>query len=192
MIEYALEEYPQRVALKNELMCTVRPMREEDEIMLCDFMLGLEPEDHLFIKEPFSNISLFMDWCLSVDHESNLPLLALKGESAVAIGILHQRQGVSRRHIGSLEVLIDPHHRDIALVHLLIRSLVELGKHAGLTRLESQVVGSSPKYDAFRDAGFDELSRRKDYVEGERGQHRDRVLMGISLGVDTEANRAWN
>ena len=188
MIKIALEEYPQRV----ELMCDVRPMRSVDGVLLCDFMLGLEPEDFLFIKEPFSCISRFMDWCLSVDLDCNLPLIALKGESIVAMGIFHQRQGCSKRPIGSLEVLIDRHHRDIALEHLLIRSLVELGKRAGLMRLESQVVGSSSKYDAYRDAGFYELSRRKDFVEDEQGQCRDSVLLGISFGVGAQASRALN
>jgi len=138
MLEFALEEFPRRVELAEELMCTVRPLREEDEVALCDFMLGLNTEDRLFIKGPCSNADLFMDWCHSVDYDCNLPLLALEDERIVALGILHQRQGGWKRNIGSLNVMVDPEYSSHGLVHLLIRSLVGLGQHAGLMRLESE------------------------------------------------------
>jgi len=187
MLEFALEEFPRRVELADELMCTVRPLRENDEGALCDFMLGLQPEDRLFIKGPCTNADLYMDWCRSVDYDCNLPLLALEDERIVALGILHQRQGGWKRHIGSLNVMVDPGFNGHGLVHLLIRSLVELGAHAGLMRLESELMGARPEFiDAFRGAGFDELTRVQDYVEDMKGRSCDYVLMGISLILDEE------
>lgn len=187
MLDFALEEFPRRVALADELMCTVRPLREDDEVALCDFMLELEPEDRLFIKGPCSNADLFMDWCHSVDYDCNLPLLALEDGRIVALGILHQRQGGWKRHIGSLNMMVDSNHTGHGLVRLLIRSLIELGRHAGLTRLESELMGAQPEFiDAFRGAGFDELSRIPDYVKDMKGRSHDCVLMGISLILDEE------
>ncbi len=187
MLDFALEEFPQRVELEHELMCTVRPLREEDEVALCDFMLALEPEERLFIKGPCSSADLFMDWCHSVDYDCNLPLLALEHGRIVALGILHQRQGGWKRHIGSLNMMVRSDYSGHGLVHLLIRSLVGLGKHAGLMRLESELMGGQSEFiDAFRNAGFDELSRIPDYVEDMKGQTYDCVLMGINLIPDEE------
>ncbi len=182
MLDYALEEFPQKVKLKDELIYTVRPLREDDEGALCDFMLSLQPEERLFIKGPCSNADLFMDWCHSVDYDCNLPLLAMEHEKVVALGILHQRQGGWKRHIGSLNMMVNSEYHGHGLVHLLIRSLVSLGRHAGLIRLESELMGAHPDFiEAFRDAGFDELSRIQDYVEDMKGRRNDCVLMGISL-----------
>ena len=187
MLDFALEEFPRRVALADELMCTVRPLREEDEVALCDFMLGLKPEDRLFIKGPCSNADLFMDWCRSVDYDCNLPLLALEDERIVALGILHQRQGGWKRHIGSLNVMVDSQFTGHGLVHLLIRSLVELGKHAGLIHLETELMGERPGFiEAFRGAGFEELARVLNYVEDMEGRSCDYLLMGIDLIPDEE------
>jgi len=187
MLDFALEEFPQRVTLKNELKCTVRPLHEDDESALCDFMLGLEQEDRLFIKGPCSKTDLFADWCQGVDYNCNLPLLALEGESIIALGILHQRQGGWKRHIGSLNLMVDPGYAKHGLVRLLIRSLVGLGRHAGLTKLEAELMGARPGFvEAFRCAGFDELSRVPDYVEDMRGRSHDLVLMGIDLVPNEE------
>ena len=187
MLDFALEEFPRRVASADKLMCTVRPLRQEDEIVLCDFMMGLKEEDRLFIKGPCSDTDLFMDWCQGVDYESNLPLLAMEDERIVALGILHQRQGGWKRHIGLLNVMVDPDYIGHGLVHLLIRSLVGLGKHAGLMRLEAELMGDRPNFiEAFRGAGFDELARVQDYVEDMKGRSRDYVLMGIDLILNEE------
>ena len=174
MLDFALEEYPRKVTLADELMCTVRPLREEDETALCDFMMGLDTEARLFIKGPCSNSDMFMDWCHRVDYECNLPLLALEEDRIVALGILHQRQGGWKRHIGLLNVMADPDSNGHGLVYLLIRSLVGLGQHAGLTRLEAELMGAEPNFmDAFQGAGFEVLTRVEDYVEDMKGQSRD-------------------
>ncbi len=187
MLDFALEKFPRRVALADKLMCTVRPLREDDEVALCDFMMGLEVEDRMFIKGPCSNSDLFMDWCRSVDYDCNLPLLALEGNRVVALGILHQRQGGWKRHIGSLNVMVDPEYDGHGLVQLLIRSLVGLGQHAGLMRLESELMGARSDFiEAFQGAGFDELTRVPDYVEDMKGQSHDYVLMGLGLIPDEE------
>lgn len=182
MLDFALEEFPRRVALENELMCIVRPLHEEDEEVLCDFMLGLEQQDRLFIKESCSKADTFTEWCHGVDYECNLPLLALEDKRIVALGILHQRQGGWKRHIGSLNLMVDPAYGQHGLVLLLIGSLVALGRHAGLMKLESELMGARPGFvEAFQCAGFDELSRVPDYVEDMRGRSHDFVLMGIDL-----------
>ena len=187
MLDYALEEFPRRVALEDELMCTVRPLRGGDELALCEFMFGLAPEERLFIKGSCANSELFMDWCQSVDYDCNLPLLAMDQEKIVALGILHQRQGGWKRHIGSLNTMLNPEYADHGLVHLLIRSLVGIGKHAGLMRLESELMGVKPEFiEAFRGAGFNELSRIRDYVEDMKGVSHDCVLMGLDLIPDEE------
>ena len=187
MLEFALDEFPQRIALTEELMCTVRPLRGDDETALCDFMMGLEPEERMFIKGPCSNADLFLDWCRSVDYDCNLPLLALEDKRIIALGILHQRQGGWKRHIGSLNVMVDPDYIDHGLVYLLIRSLVGLGQHAGLMRLESELMGRRPDFtEAFRNAGFEELARIPDYVEDMKGCSYDYLLMGVDLVPDEE------
>ncbi len=182
MLDFALEKFPRRVALKNELMCTVRPLHEEDEGALCDFMLGLEQEDRLFINGPCSKADLFTEWCRGVDYDCNLPLLALESRRIIALGILHQRQGGWKRNIGSLNLMVDPDYTQHGLVLLLIRSLVGLGRHAGLMKLESELVGARPGFvEAFQCAGFSQLIQLPSYVEDMKGRPQDFVLMGIDL-----------
>ncbi len=187
MLDFALEEYPQQVELPDELMYTVRPLREDDEKALCDFMLALQPEERLFIKGPCSSSDIFMDWCRSVDYDCNLPLLALEGKKIVALGILHQRQGGWKRHIGSVNMMVKSEYSGHGLMRLLVRSLVGLGQHAGLMRLESELMGAPAELiEAFRDAGFDELCRIENYVLDMKGGAHDSVLMGLGLIPDEE------
>ncbi|MEZ5431301.1 MAG: GNAT family N-acetyltransferase [Verrucomicrobiales bacterium] len=69
----------------------------------------------------------------------HLPLIAFVDGRAAAMGSLHQRLGGWKRHIGKVHFLTNPDHRGLGLIDLLLREIIEVAKHCGLTRLESEL-----------------------------------------------------
>lgn len=183
MLDLELETPPKRTDLKSHLMCTLRPMREEDSVAISKLTLKISQNDQPPFNEPFSDINLNIKQSHYADDIRNRPILALEGEKIVAMGILHRIEEFRKRDVGSLGILIDSNHVNQGLLHLLVRSLVQVAKQLEMIRLESELMSSSPTYDVFRGAGFDEVSRVQDYFETEHGhrQFYDRILLGINL-----------
>src|SRR5215467_2805112 len=127
-LEYALENYPVTLKLKDGLACEVRPLAKRDETRLYKFLVTVPEEERLFIKHPVSDRALVREWCSKIDFQSNLPLLMLVGSQVIGQATLHQRPGGWRRHIGVVTVLTHPEYRGRNVAKLLVDQLVETAR----------------------------------------------------------------
>ena len=182
MIEVALENYPLECELPNNLEIMVRPMDPSDEVAFHEFIVAVPEVERLFIKQRITDQAVFHQWCSELDFHSNLPLLAFTRGKLVADGTLHQRQGGWKRHIGLVSVLIHPNYRELGIVNVMIRELVEISLHCGLIKLEAEFSGEqASNIKTFANVGFSELVRLPKYVQDIRGNNHDYVLMGLEL-----------
>lgn len=187
MIEFALEKFPVTHELTNGVKISVRPLQPEDEPAFRKFYEGIAERERFLMKHRLGDAATDDPWFKDLDYEKRLPLLALDGDKIVGHATLHQRTGGWKRHIGMVDAQIDPQFRRLGVIRALLRELVEIAEHGGLTRLEAEFNGERENTIAsFGKCGFVELVRLTDYVQDMQAQSHDYVLMGLDLSVDYE------
>lgn len=186
-IETAIEKYPVSKTFKGEVKTELRPLQHQDEIALGDFFLAIPEHERLFIKGRINDRTLFKNWCSDIDPESFFSLLVFHEGKIIAEGLLHQRQGGWKSHIGLIRLLVHPEFRDIGISEALIEELVEAAQHAGLLRLEMEINGEREiAIRSFTAMGFNELARIPGYVQDMKSGFHDYVLLGRSIRTDEE------
>lgn len=186
-LEYALEKFPMEVTLRGGLECVIRPLGKKDEVKLQRFLLAVPEEERLFIKQPITNRELIRDWCRHPDYERNLPLLMFHGSKLIGEATLHQRNGGWKRHIGLVTVLTHPEYRGRDVAKILVQEIVEVARHLGLKKLESELNGERKvAIRALELLGFRQLLLLPDHVVDMRAEPHDYVLMGMDLITDED------
>lgn len=187
MIEFALEKFPVRYPLETSVQCLIRPLEPEDEAGFLKFLHEVPEIERLFIKQRLDNPFLMKDWCADVDYDARLPLLALADGQVIGVATLEQRHGGWKRHIGMTHLLTHPGYRGVGLAGMLIREIIDVARHSGLSHLQSEFNAERVlAIRAFAEAGFDELMRLRGYVKDMQAQTHDFVLMGMRLTTDIE------
>jgi len=187
MIEDALEKYPIQVPLRDGSDCLIRPLHSADAKNYQEFLKAVPAEELQFIQHRITDQSRCHQWPDQVDFDSDLPLLAFLDEELVGDATLHQRRGGWKRHIGLVSVLIHPDFRDRGIIEHLIDELIEVGRHAGLTKLEAEFNGDRTRsIHGLALCGFRELVRIPDYVQDPMSSAHDYVLMGMDLIPDED------
>ena len=158
-VEYALEKYPLSIKTDNGLACEIRPLSVDDENWIKEFYLTVPEHERLFIKERLTDGHVFHEWC----------------------------QGGWKSHIGLVSELTHPEFRGIGLSKILLNEIVEIGRHAGLHRLEAEFTGDRKiAIHEFAKAGFSELVRLPNYVKDIETNFFDYVVMGLKLKTPEE------
>ncbi len=185
MLEVALEKFPLRQTLDPDLPCAIRPMAPGDESAFRDFHTVIPEREQLYIRSRIKDGSLFREWM--ADPGQHLPLLLFIDGRLAAMGSLHQRLGGWKRHIGQVHFLTHPDYRGLGLIDRLLVEIIEIARHGGLTRLESEINGErTAAIEAMAAAGFKELVRLPDYIQDMNAQYHDYVLLGMELVASFE------
>ena len=182
MLETLLERFPVRSVLRDGSPCSIRPPEPADEGVFGDFHQGIPDREQLFVTNQIRDGSLFREWTSDPSFSENFPLLAFVDGRLVAFGLLHQRLGGWKRHIGKVFFLTHPDFRGRGLIDLLLEEIIEAARHCGLTRLESELNGERRSaIEAMGAVGFEELVRIPNYIQDMRADYHDYVLMGLEL-----------
>ncbi len=186
-LEFGLQRFPREVKLKDELKCTLRPLRKQDEGAFHDFFLAIPDQERMFIKHRVCDQDVIRNWCQNIDLGRNLPLLAFANGKIVGDATLHQQLGGWKRHIGRVSVLVHPEFRNRGIAKALVGELVEIARHCGLERLEAEFIGEqAAAMKTFAWIGFSELLRLPDYVKDMQAISHEYVLMGLDILTDEE------
>ena len=186
-MENALEKFPVSTVLSDGRRCLIRPIEPEDKRAFQEFHAAIPDREQLFVMNQIKDGSLFRKWIADPGFGKDLPLLALVDGRLVAIGSLHQRLGGWKRHIGKVFFLTHPDFRGLGLVDRLLEEIIEVSRHAGLTKLESEINGErKAAIQSLAAAGFAELLRIPNYIQDMQAEHHDYVLMGMELVASFE------
>jgi L-amino acid N-acyltransferase YncA len=187
MLDDALERYPASRRLEGDLPCVVRPLREEDERAFIGFLNVVPEIERLFIKPKLGSPGFRKEWFRDLDYDSSLTLVASAHDHFIGMVTLQQRQGGWKRHIGRVHCLTHPEYRDVGVSGLLVREIIDVALHAGLTRLEAEFNGErGASIRCFENAGFQEMLRMKEYLHGMKGDSHDWVLMGMEIRPEAD------
>ena len=187
MLDFALQKYPVRYPLETSVQCMIRPMEATDEPHFREFLHAVPEEERLFIKRRLDDPAMVKDIFDDLDYDSRLPLLAFADGKVIGLAVLEQRMGGWKRHIGMVRLLTHPGYRGVGLAEMLIKEIVEVGSHCGLSHLQTEMNGERElAIRAFKSEGFVEHLRLRDYVMDMQAKTHVYVLMGMSLAVSAE------
>lgn len=187
MLEDALENYPCSKPLGGGLECVVRPLERGDEKAFLAFLKAVPEIERLFIKQRLGSSGFRKEWCRDLDYDSALTLTAIAHDHIIGSVTLQQRHGGWKRHIGRVHSLTHPEYRDVGVSGLLIREMIAVAQHGGLSRLEAEFNGErAPAIRCFMEAGFREMLRMPGYLKDMAGGRHDWVLLGMSIRPNAE------
>lgn len=182
MLDMELERFPVRTVLRDGSPCSLRPPALSDEAAFRDFHQVIPEREQLFVRSRLRDGSLFREWMADESFEETLPLLAFLDGHLVAMGLLRQRPGGWKRHIGKVAFLTHPEFHGRGLIDCLLAEIIAAAKACGLTRLESELNGERHSaIEALGKAGFEELVRLPEYIQDMQAEYHDYVLMGMEL-----------
>ncbi len=183
----SLDRYPIRTVLRDGSPCSIRPPTASDEAAFRDFHLEVPERERLFIRNQIRDGTLFREWTCDPEFEDTLPLLAFVDGELKALGVLRERAGGWKRHIGKVTLLTHPEHHGKGLLEELLGEIVEAARNRGLARLEAEFNGERESaIRAMSAFGFEELARLPGYIQDMDAEYHDYVLMGMELVASFE------
>jgi ribosomal protein S18 acetylase RimI-like enzyme len=182
MLDDALERYPLGATLDGGLPCVMRPLQAADERAFIGFLNVVPEIERLFIKPKLGSADFRKEWCRDLDYDTALTLMASAHDHFVGMVTLQQRHGGWKRDIGRIHCLTHPEYRDVGVSGMLVREVIEIAQHVGLTRLEAEFNGErAASIHCFESAGFREMLRVKNYLKDMKGGMHDWVLLGMKI-----------
>jgi len=186
-IELELQPFPKHITLKDGKKAVLRPLKSDDEKELHQLFQDIPERERMFIKHRVQDLKVIRDWCRNIDYGRNLPLLGVMDKKIVGVATLHQQLGGWKRHIGRVSVLVHHEYRGRGLARALIAEILELGRSAGLEKVEAEFIGEqAAAMKMFALIGFSQLVRLEDYVKDMQAVSHDYILMGLELKTDEE------
>lgn len=186
-LEFALQQYPKKITLRDGSSCEVRPLRTRDEKRFHEFFLAVPEKERMMIKHRVTDPKVITDWCRNIDLGRNFPLLGIVDGRIVADATLHQQLGGWKRHIGRVSVLVLPAYRGRGLARTLVTEIVDLARQLGLEKVEAEFLGDQEAaMKMFALMGFSQLLRLESYVKDMQAIAHDYVMMGLHLKTDEE------
>lgn len=186
-LEFVLQKYPKKIALRDGTHSQLRPLRKQDETSFHEFFLAVPEKERMMIKHRVVDPEVINGWCRNIDLGRNFPLLAHMDGKIVADATLHQQLGGWKRHIGRVSVLVSPGYRGRGLARALITEIVGIARELGLERVEAEFLGDQDAaIKMFAMLGFSNLLRLENYVKDMQAISHDYVLMGLILKTDEE------
>lgn len=186
-LEYQLQKFPKKATLPDGFICTLRPLKKEDEKAFHEFFSAIPESERMFIKHRVTDSAVIQGWCHNIDYGRNLPLLAVADGRIVADATLHQQLGGWKRHVGRVSVLVHPKFRGHGLGRLLVEEIVDIARNLGLERVEAEFLGEQEAgMKLFAMVGFSHLFRLEDHVKDMQAINHDYVLMSLNLKTDEE------
>lgn len=191
MLEDALERYPATRQLDGGLECLARPLLLEDEAAFLSFLHVVPEIERMFIKQRLGSARFRKEWFRDLDYDKALPLVAVAHDHIIGMAVLQQRLGGWKRHIGRVHSLTHPEYRDVGVSLMLVREVIEIALHCGLTRLETEFNGErDAAIQCFQIAGFTEMLRMSNYLKDMKGGRHDWVLLGMKLRPSADLTSA--
>ena len=183
-----LDRYPKEIVLRDNARVVLRPMIPGDADALWDFLRQLPEIDKAHFHEDVDRREEVDRSAKSLDYESVLPILAIRGERVVGTVTLYRNRTGWKQRIGIVRILIAPDHRHLGLGTAMIREIRHLGEKAALNYLLAEVIEEQQAaVRALERMGFEKAAVYRNYVNDRNGHlHNLVVLLHPMSGLEKE------
>ena len=181
MLPDQIKNFREVITLRDGVNILLRPLDKEDGKHLEELFHPLSDEDLRVFRSNVKDAEVVQAWCMDLNYDEVLPILALVKDRAVGLGTLHFFHG-SRRHIGEVRIFLGKDFRRRGLGIKLVRAMIELARKQGLNYLIGEVLADQTKViRAFEQLGYEVQCTLEDFFMYPDGDCADVVFMTLPL-----------
>ena len=159
----------------------LRPLSKGDKVGLVDLFARALPEDLEYFRDDAANAAVVEHWVDNLDLRRVYPLIAVVDERIVGDATLHFRERY-HRHLAWVRIFLDRTYRRRGIGTLMLSSLVDIARRAGLHQLYTEVVSTQGAViKAFQDTGFQYAVTLSDYFITSSSETLDMAILALRL-----------
>jgi L-amino acid N-acyltransferase YncA len=166
----------------------LRPLTKDDKQALVDLFARASKEDLEFFRDDTGDPIVVESWVENLDLQRVYPLVAVVdegdrggGRTIVGDATLHLRKRY-HRHLAWVRIFLDRSYRRRGIGTLLLSSLIEIARNAGLQQLYAEIVTTQHQpIKAFQAQGFQHEATLQDYFTTSSGETLDMVILSLRL-----------
>ncbi len=159
----------------------LRPLTKEDKQNLVNLFARASREDLELFRSDAGDPVVVESWVDKLNLKRVFPLVAIVDDKIVGDATLHFGEHY-RRHRAWVRIFLDREYRRQGIGTLMLRSLIEIARRAGLHQLYAEVLTMQPQIiKAFEDLGFKHEVTLSDYFITDSGETMDMAIMALRL-----------
>jgi RimJ/RimL family protein N-acetyltransferase len=175
-------DLPEAVSLADGRTFALKAMGPEDREQLQGFAESLSADDMLALHSDITQAAVVDRWLTDIQMGRTLTILAQDGLVLAGLGSLYLGATSWSRHIGEIQVIVDPTHRGVHLGQRLSEAVLAVADQMGLARVVAQIPNDHPAvHGAFQRLGFESIALLPGFALGPGGEERDLLLMSHEL-----------
>ena len=174
-------EYPWTTRI-NDKRVTFRLMTSGDKELLLGFAQSLPEDDLLFLSFDITRPEAVENWIRNVKAGRIKTILAEIDGKLVGHGSLGHNEMLWTRHLGEIQLLVNPGVRGYGLGSLLANELFALAREQGLKKIVARMAsGQRGAMRVFERLGFRAEAVLADYVIDRRDVTHDLIVMSYDV-----------
>jgi ribosomal protein S18 acetylase RimI-like enzyme len=153
----------------------IRAAQLSDSETLVTFLGSVPEQDRNFFKQDISDPEIVQRW---LSDPRSQRFIALDDEGPVVATVAVIRGSGWSDHVGELELIVLPNHRNRGLGRTLARHGLVEALRMGLTNIFVEVAAEqTPLVAMFGRLGFEPEALLRDFVRDRRGEHHDLLVL---------------
>jgi len=159
----------------------LRPLQKGDRQALVDLFARASREDLEWYRIDAADPKVVESWVEHLDYRRVFPLVAFVGDKLVGDATLHFGEHY-HRHLAWVRIFLDKGYRRRGIGTLMVQSLIEIARRAGLQQLYGEIVTTQPQViKGFLDLGFQVEVTLRDYFITSTGDTLDMAILVLRL-----------
>lgn len=182
----AKRNYPWTTKLKDKQI-TLRLMEAKDHEAVINFAKALPPDDLLFLSVDITENDAVRVWTEDIENGRIVTVLAETDGRIIGHGTIIQNALTWTRHIGEIQLLLNPETRGLGLGSVLASEVFALAKTRGVQKLVARMAFEQRGAKAvFEKLGFNAEALLADFVIDRHGRTHDLIVMTYDVTGLTE------
>jgi RimJ/RimL family protein N-acetyltransferase len=159
----------------------LRPLTKEDKEGLVGLFARASKQDLEHFRSDAGDAAVVEKWVDHLDLKMVFPLVAVVDEKIVGDATLHFGEHY-HRHLAWVRIFLDKAYRRQGIGTLMIRSLIEIARRAGLQQLYAEILTSQQSViKGFGNLGFRHEVTLPDYFITDSGETLDMAIVVLRL-----------
>jgi L-amino acid N-acyltransferase YncA len=166
---------------------TLRLMTPKDGKTMLAFTQSLPEEDLVFLTVDITQPGIVDRWAHSLESGRIKVVIAEANGQFVGYGSLSRSEPFWTRHLGEIQIAINPEYRGQGLGHILANEVYAIAQEQGLQKVIARMAaGQQGAVQVFESLGFRAEALLADYVMDREGRTHDLIVMSYDLTGLTE------
>jgi RimJ/RimL family protein N-acetyltransferase len=171
----------------NDKQVTIRLMKPEDGKALLAFAQSLPEDDLLFLSVDITKPEVVDQWGRNVQSGRVNTVLAEMDGQLIGHGTLSLNELMWTRHLGEIQLMINPEHRGRGLGNILANEVFAIAQELGLQKIVARMASEQRgALQVFERLGFKAEALLADYVMDRQDRTHDLIVMSYDVTGLTE------